>query len=213
MRMTLKLSFKKIFLAIIFGLLSKSNRLIYPKQKIEYDLSAAFKRIQSVEVGVQDFHTLVVTIVEREPSYVWCSGSPASTSEKDCYFLDSDAYIFSEAPVFSGNAFFAFYGLVSDPNPVGKHYMSPEEFLKFDRLVTFADSHNLKTARTRCNCDDVVELYLDRGGKLLFKRDQDIGMLQSNILTILEGSTILSNKATTTLQYVDFRFGNKIYYK
>ncbi|MBX4198540.1 hypothetical protein KW782_04395 [Candidatus Parcubacteria bacterium] len=189
----------------------KANIFLYPKEDIQKELSQKLTRIQKVQVTVKN-RALVVDILERIPSHSWCSGKP-SKAKKECYYVDEHGYIFSEAPVFSGNAYVAFYGLVTAKNPIGSIYLDKETFEHVGLLVEFLKSKNINPYALLANSNDVLEIHFERGGKLIFKQDQDIATLISNIELVIKDTTILTPIHLPDLEYIDMRFGNKLYYK
>jgi cell division septal protein FtsQ len=193
-------------------LIPRSNRLLYPKEAIAASVLHSLKRVEAVDLNV-DGNDLVVTLSERKPSYVWCAGHPETSGTKDCYFLDESGLIFSSAPQFSGNAYVAFYGIVKDENPIGSMYLARDVFKDFDRLIEFLNSKDAHPYALVASEDGLYELYLERGGKLLFKSGQDMAVLISNVELIMKNTELFSKKNASKLQYIDFRFGNKVYYK
>ena len=97
----------------------KTNILFYPKKNIENKLKATFKRLREVAVFVSDEKILQVSISEREPKYTWCGETINLEKEEKCNFLDETGFIFDEAPYFSKNVYFKFYGAL------------PTDFAKF----------------------------------------------------------------------------------
>jgi cell division septal protein FtsQ len=197
-------------------LFSRTNAFLYPKQKILDEVASKFKRIETVKINVSGMHTLVMTITERKPLYVWCNGTPTDTSQKKCFFLDATGYIFSEAPVFSGNAFFAFYGQLSSEEPIGSHYLETGLFNGIDKLIVWLGDQGIQSHALLAKGEGVYELYLNKAGKIIFKdmkKSGDFSQLQSTVQTIMQNTDILSKNSSTTIDYVDLRFGNKVYYK
>ncbi len=197
-------------------LFSRANMLLYPKRDIISHVMLSFKRIESLDIKVSNFNTLVVTVTERKPAYVWCKGTPADKGNKGCYLIDVSGYVFDDAPVFSGNAFFAFYGPLSSKEPIGASYLNEEKFRNIDKLITWLDQQELSSHALYAKDNDVFELILNNNSKIIFKdikNSNEFELLQSTIQTILNSTNIFSKAASTTLEYVDLRFGNKVYYK
>lgn len=194
-----------------YYLFSRANRFLYSKDVIIEDLYTQFKRIKIVSLNVNKSN-LLITIEEREPAYTWCSGMPGNTQNK-CYFIDSNGYIFSESPVFSGNVFFAFYGDVDNENPIGLTYLNASAFKDIDTLITFLNDKKLHPFAFRSHDNGVYDLYLEQGGKIIFKEGLDIPLLISNLDLIIKNTQVFKSTGTSKLEYIDFRFGNKLYYK
>ena len=192
-------------------LFSKSNRFLYPKNAIHSELIEKYKRIDTATLEVEG-HTLKVSVKERLPSYAWCAGVPTDAT-KSCYFIDATGYVFSEAPVFSGDVFLSFYGLLDEKNAIGSTYIGGEEFKNLDKFITWLDAHTIKVRSVLAKPTGVYEVYVPSGAKIIFKASQAPSVLQSTIETIMLNTDILTNTSSSTLEYVDLRFGNKVYYK
>ena len=63
---------------------------------------------------MKGFRTIVIKISERDPFALWCDGeAPVDGDDANvgsCFFLDSDGYIFANAPYFQDNVYFKLYG-------------------------------------------------------------------------------------------------------
>ena len=96
----------------------KTNFLIYPKHQIENVLKNKFKKIKDVSVNNRNIKTLEVSITEREAKYLWCGDNlvVGVLSEEKCHFMDVNGFVFDEAPYFSGEVYFKFYGSLSQVN-------------------------------------------------------------------------------------------------
>ena len=118
-------------------LFPKTNILFYPKGAIRKDLSDNFKRLEDITFFVQDRKILKVSLSERKGLYIWCGGlvPEDSSADNQCYFMDKDGYVFAEAPFFSGDVYFKFYGSLglNQEFSLGS-YFKPKNFQK---LITF----------------------------------------------------------------------------
>lgn len=205
-------------------LFAKRNILLYPKEKIEQDLLAGITRIESVKVTTTKNNILSVRVNERGGQYLWCGDSPAIP--KPCLYIDANAYIFAEAPYFSDNVYFKFYGTPTSINPntgsaMGSHLLPTEEF---DKLLIFKNSLKLFGFRPQALYLDPsgdYELLLERGAtgsdlpKVIFSKDADFAKVGSTLQTGIESEPLLSllKKNYAKLLYLDLRFKNKIFYK
>jgi cell division septal protein FtsQ len=193
-----------------FLVFPKHNKYLYPRKTIEQHLLTTFQRFQSADVKIRQ-GALEVTVVERAPSYVWCKGL-VSDKNTDCYFLDTTGYIFAPAPVFSGNAYFQFYGLASSTdNPVGEHYLPSADFKNVDKFITSLTTLGVSSYALKLDSTITGTLYLTQGGELRFAQTEDYQTLLDNILTIYRQTDIFTHGEN--LDYIDMRFGNKVFYK
>lgn len=204
-----------------FLLFSKKNFFLYPKGVIERKLADNFKRIEKIEIKSKGLNYLVVNLIERKPYSLWCDGGGnsdkiESASSEKCYFLDKNGFVFSEAPEFSGNTFFRYYGLLKEDNPVGGNYM---ESLKFKEIRGFVDSLKIlgiNSVKFHASSEDDYEIDLDNGGKIIFDDKQLLTKTLENLESVLDEIGLGKSSSTDSavkLDYVDLRFGNKVFYK
>lgn len=189
----------------------KSNKLLYPKKAIEQDIRTHFPSISTLTIDTEK-NSLDVSISERKPAYVWCKGSPTK-SETDCYFMDDKGYIFSEAPNFSGDAYFAFYGLISDDNPIGKTFLGPDQFTALEQFRASLKQENIIITSYLAKAEDVSEVYLSTGGKIIFKASQNPETLAASLILLKKNTDLFKSENAKSLEYIDLRFGNKVFYK
>lgn len=197
-------------------LFPKGNILIYPQDSIKKTLLDKFKRIKKIDLSIEDNKTLIINVTERVAKYTWCGDAPFQIEEK-CHFLDEDGYIFDEAPYFSGEVYFKFFG-----QPVSVHNYFPQQ--NFNQLVSFIDmlvEMKLKPVSLYITLNKDAEIFLSKGNtaktepKIIFKLDADLENIGSNLKTALNTEPLKSdmNKRYSMLEYIDLRFGNKVYNK
>lgn len=190
----------------------KSSIFIYPRKAVEASVLESFKRIKSTKVSFEDFQSISVTVDERKPEALWCGESISTPLKKgNCYFLDEEGFVFAKAPDFSGNAFLRFFGLLNSGNPIGEQFIPQDEFIT---LSLFAES--LKEISMEPIALDLTEtgeiiVYVKNGSRILFNRNQNFGTVLSNIESVIESEEFKGR--VDEFEYLDVRFGNKVYYK
>ncbi|MFZ2150347.1 MAG: hypothetical protein WAV15_04280 [Minisyncoccia bacterium] len=208
-------------------LFPKTNVLFYPKGTIKATLQKNFSRLGKIDLSVRDRKILVVSVSEREALYMWCGEIPPIETlrleENKCYFLDNEGYIFDEAPFFSGEVYFKFYGALDNnaaENPIGSYFSGKN----FKQLVLFKDVvSGMGTDPVMISVlpDGDIEMFLARndsntaGPKIIFESEADLEKVAENLQAALATEPLLSgfkNKYSSLL-YIDLRFGNKVYFK
>lgn len=196
-------------------LFPKTNIFFYPENAIEKDLNNKFKRIKDISIRLKDRKTLEVVLTERKPLYTWCGAAMPTTPDasQKCYFLDDDGFIFDEAPYFSGEVYFKFYG----PAQAGSYFLA-QNFKQLISLKETLESMKLKPVVLDAENQD-VKIFLSATQtstpEIIFKLDADYQKIAENLQAALatEPLKIDFNKKYSSLLYIDLRFGNKVYYK
>ena len=200
----------------IMFLFPKSNILLYPRKDIQAALLQAFEGIKEINISVEDLQSISVTIDERKPFALWCDKEAIDEgNEESCYFLDEDGFIFAKAPSFSGNVYFRYFSVLSEGEPnefIGQQFMEKDEFQR----VTFFLSSLVDIGLTPVGLDEVddvdYEMHLQEGGKILFGQKQNLSFVLNNIQSVFD-SEEFDQSNLSNLDYADFRFGNKVYFK
>lgn len=201
-------------------LFPKTNILIYPQSDIKAKLGDNFKRLKDIKLLIEDNKVLAVSLDERTAKYLWCGEN--ISSEGKCYFLDETGFVFDEAPYYSGDVYFKFYGKagLDFNNPLGSSFAKEH----FQQLIYLRDAildMKLKPIALEAKDDGDVEIFLSNSKpfssspKILFKIDSDFQYIAENLDAALNTEPLKSKikNKYSLLQYIDLRFGNKVYFK
>jgi|SRR5581483_1987602 len=185
----------------------KNNSFIYPKASLQNYLRKTFPRIDAINISLKNLKTLEVAITERKPVGQWCDGN------QSCYFLDSNGMIFAPAPQFSGNAYFKYYGLVATDTPVGNSYLTGR-FSDINDFIASVQNMNLNPAYLVAKDNGEFSLVMTDGSQIYFDTIQPLSKTAENLKALLRTPNLLNvNGGYVPFEYIDLRFGNKLYYK
>lgn len=196
----------------------KTNILYYPQNTIKNELQNKFKRLKDINLSIKDNKILEIVLTERVAKYTWCGVE--SLENQKCYFLDEDGYVFDEAPYFSGDIYFKFYGLLDTANPLGSYFSKQN----FKQLISFKDilvDMKLKIAALNIINNEDAEMILSKEAsaatepKIIFKMNADFQHIAENLQATLNTEPLKSKYKNKyrALQYIDLRFDNKVYDK
>ncbi len=200
----------------ILFVIPRTSRFFYPKKKIMTDLRAQFPRIKTLSVKLSG-RTLTATMTEHTIDYLWCGVDTAVNP--DCYSVDTDGSIFSEAPDFSGTIYFRFFTPVSG-DPINGVVLPDTELAN---VISFV--HALKTAGFPAKAfalkpDGTREFFLSgdfSGNKqvIILGPETDFTKATTNLLSALAVQPLKKDMATkqSKLDYIDLRYTDKVYYK
>lgn len=225
---TLKMTIEEQISKKYLWIFPKTNILIYPQNSIKNELLDKFKRLKDLSLSIKTNNILEVSLIERTAKYTWCGPTPSieSTQAKDdqkCYFLDEDGYIFDEAPYFSGEVYFKFYGPVNLSTtgiPSGSYFFESN----FKQLISFKntlENMDLKPISLYSKENGDMEISLSPGKTssvgplIIFNKNSDLKKVAENLQAALFTEPLKSKFKTkySSLQYIDLRFGNKVYDK
>ncbi len=209
-------------------LFPKSNIFLYPRSDIRKGLLATFPEIESVSLSFDGITRLIVKIKERVPFVLWCGeDAPVknASSPPPCYFLDKDGVIFMKAPSFSTQIFFEIYGVprgvaVREDTmysfPLGFQFLNEKRFRELMTFKTSFDNIGITPKKLFAQKDGDYEFVLGNGVRVLFPNDFAIDVLLKNLDASFDTELLQFEDLTdekTSLEYIDLRFKNRVYYK
>lgn len=206
-----------------YHVLSRRNIFLYPQANLEKVLVDSFPLIKSARVTRPSMlaTTIVVEIEERQPFARWCTHDDAR-----CYFMDEGGFVYTPVPESAGTStpqtmpgtLYVFKGDVdSSADSTGSPQASPvgQWFVQAHlpgllSLLKFLGQGGFTVLGAEVDGQDIV-VHLKEGFLLKASFGADANMLAKNLELVLS-SDVLKGK-TGSLEYVDLRFGNRVYYK
>jgi len=192
-----------------FHYLSRRNIFLYPKSVIEQGIIASFPRVKSARayrpsaVG----QNLVIAITEREPFALWCA------AEDDCYALDEEGFVFTTAATTTHGDFATAYTFTGDIEgaPIGQKLIPGQLPSVLALLRIFQQETNL--VPTRVDILPEQDFWVTVGQDFYVKASfgQEPETLARNLDLVLSSEALRERIAE--IEYVDLRFGNRVYYK
>lgn len=212
-----------------FLFIPKSNYFLVPKNKIKNSLFQEYPRLNEINIKVSENQTLALEVKERDTQFTWCGEDlpreGIRPEEVKCYFTDAEGFVFDESPYFSSDVYFRFYGDLEGESlstyPKGR-YISKD----MDKLVLLkeaVDDLDLTTSSYYKNPEGYFELYLasairpPSAPKVIFEldKDSDVEFMVENLRSAIYAEPLEQELDTKyeDLEYLDLRFGNRVYYK
>ncbi len=182
----------------------------FDEEKLGKDIEAFFPRVKSASISRPSFFStdLEVRITERQPFALWCA------SDETCYQMDDSGFLFAAGPQASSTPTLSHYifwgGVASSTNPVGSSFVPAHlpGILSFMKLLPQAD---LAPLGATIVSDEDFDVPVSQGFYLKASFGEDAGALLSNLQLVLSSDALQGREGD--LEYIDLRFGDKVYYK
>ena len=188
-------------------LFSSSNIFLYQPSLVRDALLTQFPPLKSARVGRSSplSTTVEIALEEREAYALWCG------SVSRCYDIDKDGFVFARSGA-AHTAPYVFYGGLVETagSPIGSHFAEGH----FEWLLTF-----LKLLER--------EGFVPEGASVENERDMTIQIKNSfylkasfgesaqdlvkNLQLVLASDTLKDKDGK--IEYIDLRFGDRVYYK
>lgn len=193
-----------------FHLFARHSVFWYPKAEILGALLQAVPRLELIHLETDGFWhrpELIITVAEREPVAVWCrvTGSP-------CYLLDASGFVFAEVPsteeVPGSTRFFG--GFVSSEDPVAQYFL-PTQFEAVQQLLRSLRDAGFEPESFLVSNEYDYDIAFTSGMHVYASFEQSPEVILANLQTALSGDALRGKESE--IEYVDLRFGNRVYYR
>lgn len=175
----------------------------YPETEI-YNKLAEIERIKDVRVEQVSNTELAVTFSEYLPYALWCN-----ENNKNCHFIDKTGFAFGKAPELSGESLVRYHKLGGEPQ-MRTIIMSETDFDKTKKFSGLLASKGWYVVEVEVDSvRDVFYILSDKSeirATLEADTDKTFGFFEA-----LKNSKEFAHLAPGNFQYIDLRFGEKVY--
>ena len=189
------------------GIIPRGSIIFYPQDKLEDSLLSRFPELQSARIGLAHMTSLSVALADRQPSALWCV-------EERCFFMDAGGLLYRETMIDSGGLYRRFRPLATtSTSAVGMNVISPASLTAFLSLASRLELMRLEVKEIVLDFDTAT-IVLAGGSRLLFRNDGDFAPDVARLETVLaENDLVPRNDGGLLVDYIDLRYGNKIYFR
>lgn len=190
--------------------IARDNIFSYPKEELRAGIIRNFPRLKSVRIGRSSFlgTTLIVNVDERTPLGTWCAPGAATSS---CHVFDDSGLIFAQAEdAPRPDVAYLFFGGVNPENAIGSVFLPGKLVAVLDLLQRMREARFVPAAFHVLDEKDYM-IDLENGYTIKASFGQSIDTIVHN-LELVSVSEALRGRETE-LEYIDLRFGNRVYYK
>ena len=193
---------------------SRSNIFLYPQSEIERAVVEYFPGIRSVKISRASLLTTAITatIEERKTFARWCASVGTSApNDAECYFLSEEGVVFTRSTLSATVVPYVFRGgILATSSAIGQRYL-PGHFASMLALLERLGQAGFPAREVVAEGDQDFSVLISRGFAIRASFGTDINGLVKNLELILSSAPLKGKE--DRLEYVDLRFGNRVFYK
>lgn len=194
-----------------FFLFPKNDIFLYPRAAIAANIAAAFPSVEQASVRADTFTQITLTVVERRPAALWCGQSIATSSP--CLLLDARGVAYAAAPHFSSPVYPVYYGALASSAALPAQFLASGQFNSLSALVeALQQKAALPLYGVEVAQNGEVSVDFSGGFSIRFLLSQDAGAVVERF-ALAQTAAPLADHALSAFDYVDLRFGDRVYYK
>lgn len=188
----------------------RDSIFFYPKKELQASVATKFPRLKSARIGRGSVlgTQLIVNVDERVPYATWCRGNVIDPA-LECFVFDENGYIFAPLGSHTTDVSYAFVGGV-EGEPVGKLFANGQlpELLKYLKVL---EQEGFRPLRIWIENERDFAVLLQNGFSIKASFGQDTHVLLGNLKLVSVSPALRGREGE--LEYIDLRFGNRVYYK
>ena len=189
---------KKFFLVF-----PKDNFFLIDKENLIREIAKAFAEIEKVNLKKSFISRKIKVEIKNRRIFAFICDEP------NCFYLDDEGNIFKESPLISGALMLEVVASSSAREKLSLGgSVDGENFKKISFLAKkFEENYKEKPSKIILS-ENVSELILASGLKIILDLENEPEKILRNLDIALQNA-----KDRKNLEYIDLRFGNKVYYK
>jgi hypothetical protein len=200
-----------------FFVIPKSNIFLLDKDKLAAAMLADFGRMEKVGIKKQFLSRSVkLAVEERQADYLWCSKTD------ECFFMTKEGLIFEKAG-YSGSDFLTSSASWAEPknkmifwgnlegDPIMKNFASPDAMQNYLKLVEAFRISKFEIVSIKIESGDKAVAKSNIGDIIFNPEEADLSLIAQNAILLI--NEIRAKNSSVWFNYIDTRFGNKMFYK
>ena len=205
---------------------ARGNIFIYSKNNIIEFIKQEFPRVYQVTGIERHGRKLNIDLEERQAAFTWCGFEAPSYEtrfeKRDCYFMDQTGFIFDQSPYFTPGVYLSFYGgIKSDISHIGQTIITENSVVGFGEIAKTLSSLKLPVHSVVIKSDGqnefLLNIFTSTGtyARILFNEDVALAETLEKLESAAgeESFAAQFEDSGTTLEYIDTRFDNRVFYK
>ena len=186
------------------ALIPRTFTYLYPRAAVAAAVGAV-PRVKDVELTRVDKQTLAVHFTEHTSFGLWCD-----ETHDNCLFIDAEGYAFADAPKLRGGSMLRF--VMEDRPLLLRHRILSQSELDIATAVArqLDQEFGFIAEEFYYQKNGDITVTLAGGAQLYLSTEQSMEATFNNLETIL-ASENFSHLTSDNFQYIDLRFGNKVF--
>lgn len=198
---------KEILGSYSYFIFLNKNIFFFPSKKLETKLKEN-PAIIKASIKKDFFNTLNITIEEQEKEMLYCS----SAEKNECFYINKvgfiyakvDEYIIPEQEIIIYNE--------QEKKNIKDTVLDEPTYTGLVLFIKNIVRQDIKIKEVYLKEDGTIEFVSQRGVKIIASRFDDFKKDFDNFVALFD-QKILTKEQLSEIDYIDLRFGNKVFYK
>lgn len=185
----------------------KRNIFLFPKGELVSKIKEN-PAIIDVQVNKDLFDTISIEVTEQNKEAIYCT----TFERADCYFINKEGYLYSKTGDGVALDQEIIVYLEGEPKKLKDTILDSELYGNMIAFIKSTSRSGIAISSVYAKSDGVIEFNTTSGARLLVSKYDDLERDFSNFMALFE-KEVLTIEQLAGIDYIDLRFGNKVFYK
>ncbi len=191
----------------ILGFIPRRNIFIFSQRELEMHIKKN-PAVVSVNIKKDFFNKLTVTIVEQEKEIIYCT----STDHTECLYINKTGFIYAKLSDFViPEQEVIIYSELGQKH-IEDRILDEKLYINVVSFIKSTTRYDIKIGKVYIKSDQTLEFVTRDGVRIITSIYDDFEKDFSNLIALFE-KQILTKEQLPQIEYIDVRFGNKVFYK
>lgn len=203
----INLKTEKILNSYTYWIFPNKNIFIFSKKELEKKLKEN-PAITKVIINKDFFNTLIINIEEEEKEMLYC----VSETKEECFYVNGESFIYAKVDEYIIPEQEIIIYSEKEQKTIKSNILQEDVYKEMVLFVKNIARYDIKIKEIYIKKDDTIEFVSKRGARVIASQFDDFEKDFENMVALFE-QNILSKEDLMTVEYIDLRFGNKVFYK
>lgn len=185
----------------------KSNIFIFPKRELVTEIKKN-PAVIDVTLNKRLFRGMDISVTEQEKEAIYCN----SFERTECFYINKDGYLYSkvEGGVALDEEIIIY--LEGEQKKITEHVFDSALYGNVVSFIKASARYGVPVSNVYMKSDGLIEFNTQASARLITSRYDDLEKDFANLIALFD-KEVLTKEQLGGIDYIDLRFGNKVFYK
>ncbi len=191
----------------ILWFIPKRNIFLFPSSVLTQKIKEN-PAIIDVKINKEFFNVLEIQVTEQEKQAVYCT----SFERNDCYYINGEGLIYSKITEYIVPEQEIIIYREEEQRKITENILKTDLYENVLGFIKSSSRYGIPIQYAYLKGDTTLEFHTASGATLLTSRYDDYEKDFNNFIALFD-QNVLTKEQLSEIEYIDLRFGNKVFYK
>ncbi len=185
----------------------KSNFFIFSKRELVSRIKEN-PAVIDVRINKNMFDSIEISVTEQEKEAIYCN----SFERSECFYINKEGYLYSKVGSDVALDQEIVMYLEGEQRKITEYVLDGSLYANVLGFIKASSRYGIPISNVYVKSDGVIEFNTQASARLITSRYDDLEKDFSNLIALFD-QAVLTKEQLPGIDYIDLRFGNKVFYK